>query len=577
MKRLLLALGCCALLASCGSRAGQPGTAGTPNPALDATLAKQLPGLGQLDPLRGTSAITFSGLTMVSSFQASVDGGGNLILNAPAGQYAWAVFDLGVQPSDFTIGTVNFPHAPDWTALSPAPKVFVGVSVYSLDRWVFRQRGVNGSAADFNSLPPGSTFLSATNHSYVAILADAANLSFGDQLDLTGTAGPGGELPAKYTVVFSGLPAKTGQNNQLIVKSDNSGGDIVTYCATDNGGARVHFDYDSGTDAITTSVKTLFDAGEALQGCYSYRLDYYADGRLAMGAAKGAPNSIRHIHELTAGSNTFSIETAADNTVLPADFTNPQFDYKLSSNEDPQVLFMADTGKLGYAYYVAGSWGIDTGGPDILGNIALRLSGPDAIVAYQAAAGADKKVVIRKLQQRPAGNDFGTANDIFAVLGKDTGDGISMLLGPNDSIHVAQYMGDGTDSQVGFAYSSDGVIGGTWGTATVDDLGGTGNVGQYPSVGVLRDGTPVIAYYDITNASLRFAVSTVPDGGNETGATWTSYRIDTSRFGNQVGLNPALGVIQRSGADPDKVIVAYGVADGADNVLRVILFDAPAH
>ncbi len=584
MKRLILALGCCAVLGACSGHTanldpGHGNPPGQPTPGVSAKLNQQLPAVGGLDAMRSTSGIAFSGLPMLASFHATINGGNELILDGTPTAYAWAIFDLGVQPADFTIGTVNFPNAPDWSSILPLPNVFVGLSIYSQNRWVFQSRPNNGGAADFSSLPPASTFLSASNHSYLAILSDSTTLSFGDQLLLTGSAGPGGELPAKYTVDFPGLSAKTGQNNQLLVKSDNSGGDILTYCATDNGGARVAFAYNPGTDTIAPTVNTFFGAGEALQGCFQYRMDYYSDGRLGIGAARNGPNSIRNDRELSAGSNTWDISTAVDNTVLPATFTDPQFDFKLNSTDNPQVLFKSDTGKLGYAYYVAGSWGIDTGGPDILGGVALRLSGTDAIVAYQSdAGGGDKKVVVSKMQQRPAGLNFGSAVDVFTAAGKTCGDGISLALGMGSSVQVAQFMGDaGGNDQLGFAYNKDGLFPGTWTPTTIDDGGTTADVGQYPSLGVLRDGTPVVAYYDATNQSLRFAISTVPDGGNVTGTTWVTKRIDTSRFGNQVGLWPALGVIHRTGTDPDKVIVAYGVADGTANVLRVILFDAPAH
>jgi hypothetical protein len=68
----------------------------------------------------------------------------------------------------------------------------------------------------------------------------------------------------------------------------------------------------------------------------------------------------------------------------------------------------------------------------------------------------------------------------------------------------------------------------------------------------------------------------VPDGGNMTGGTWTTYNLDVAH-NNQVGLAPALGVIKRTAPDPDKVVVAYGVVTSGDSALRLAVFNAPAH
>jgi hypothetical protein len=525
---------------------------------------------------------------MVASSHASIDGGGNLVLDGSQGNFAWAVFDLGGQPNDFSIGTVNFPDAPDWSTILPLPNVFVGCSIYSVNHWEFRQRKDDGTAANFNDLPPAASFLSASNHSYLAILGDSVTLNFGDKIAITGNAGPGGELPAQYTVDFTGLPAQSGLNNQIIVKPDFSGGDIVTYCPADGGGALVRFTYDTGTDAYDQTVTTLFGSGEALQGCNNYRLDYYADGRLAIGAAHQGPNSIREVREDSAGSASFPAfdrQTAVDNTFLPTDFTDPQYDYKVDSDGNVHALFLANTGKLAYAFEIAGSYGIDSGGPDIDGAISLKLLGADDMIcAYAKQSGLSRQLAVRKFQQAPPNNpggiDFGSEHVVYTDALDAGALSTSLAFGQSSSILVAHTINHSITSshQLGFGYSADGILNDTWTTATADDGGPSSNdVGLTPSVGVLRDGTPVIAYYDATNLSLRFAISTVPDGNNATGDTWTTYRIDTSRFGSQVGLNPALGVLQRSGADPDKVIVAYGVSDGATDVLRVIRFDAPAH
>jgi hypothetical protein len=598
MQRKLILLAACALamLAACGSDNQStshqiqsdpaPVVATNVRPTISPSQAA-LPPVHTLDTIKATSQL-FNTLTILAQSGATVDGSGHLIMDAPAGGFAWVVFDLGLQVPGFSIGSVAFTNA-DWTALNPAPRVFVGVADYTSNIWRFRPSPLDGTAANFNSLPPGVDFLSPTAHSYLAVVCDTASLDFGNDIDIQGTAAPGGELPADYTVDFPTMPGKFGQNNAIVIRPDGSGGDIATYCADNNGGALVRFTYDGGSDAISTTVKTLFDAGnaEALANCTHYRLDYYTAGPrqdcLGIGAARQAPNAIRQVTEdLPAGSFTFNppfaYQTAVDNSVLPVSFADPQFDYKINATGDPQCVFKTQPGNLGYAYYVAGSWGIDTGGPALLGNIALQLTATDAIIAYQVSSGPDTKVVVRKMLQRPAGVDFGSAADAYFTLGHTAGDDVALALGLASSIHIANFdkNGAGTNA-LGFAYSDNGVIADTWDNAVADDgAGGTANVGESPSLGILTDGTPVVAYYDQTNKSLRLAISTTPDGGNITGATWDSYRIDTSQFGSEVGRWPALGVIKRTAPDPDKIIVAYGVVDGATTVMRIILLDAPA-
>ncbi|HEY2417343.1 MAG TPA: hypothetical protein VGH84_05445, partial [Steroidobacteraceae bacterium] len=195
-------------------------------------------------------------------------------------------------------------------------------------------------------------------------------------------------------------------------------------------------------------------------------------------------------------------------------------------------------------------------------------------------SGLDEVLAVTKMGQRPFGGaDFGTEHAFSGGPSGNQAQFTSLALGAGGSIHVAETEHSLllSNNAMGYAYNSNGAIAGTWTNTLADDgNAGVNDVGSTPSIGVLTDGTPVIAYYDTTNKSLRFAISTVPDGGNNTGATWTTYRIDTSRFGSQVGLNPALGVLAHSG-HPDKILVAYGVADGTTQVLRLIQFDAPTH
>lgn len=74
---------------------------------------------------------------------------------------------------------------------------------------------------------------------------------------------------------------------------------------------------------------------------------------------------------------------------------------------------------------------------------------------------------------------------------------------------------------------------GTWTSVTVDS---TGNVGEYNSLVVLTDGTPAIAYRDVTNQDLKYARNSQANGFG----TWTTVTVDAT--GN-VGLFVSLAVL----------------------------------
>lgn len=112
---------------------------------------------------------------------------------------------------------------------------------------------------------------------------------------------------------------------------------------------------------------------------------------------------------------------------------------------------------------------------------------------------------------------------------------------------------DGSNLDLKYARANNMTgIGLPWNIVTVDSIG---NVGLFASLAVvnyicgtcqnelLDPGYPAIAYYDITNTSLKYAVSSTNDGENA--LDWTAITIDTGNVGTFASLdivdsNPAV-------------------------------------
>jgi hypothetical protein len=389
---------------------------------------------------------------------------------------------------------------------------------------------------------------------------------------------PTGDLAAIWDVSIAGVPESTGTNNALVIRPDSSGADIATFSESEGGGILVRCTYNSATDTLSKEAIPLNEVGQALHACHDYRLSYYADGRLAIGAARRNPSSVREVKESAPGSNSFSFQTAVDNTFLPATFDQPAFDYKIDAEGDPQVLYRRGDGILGYAFYLFGSYGLTIIGPAIEGGIAMGLQGSDVVCCYRREGASGEELAIRRFEQvlpnDPGNLDLGSDETLANMPGNNAGLGSALAIGPNGSVHLAT-MGAGPDLLA--AFSVDGQTDGTWTVATVHSgHGGDTTNGPRPSLALLSDGTPVIAYHDTTDNKLRLAVSTTPDANGNTGATWTKYAIDNGASGAVAGLFPALGVLQVAGGT-DKILVAYGLSVGTSRKLRTVSLDAPPH
>jgi hypothetical protein len=171
---------------------------------------------------------------------------------------------------------------------------------------------------------------------------------------------------------------------------------------------------------------------------------------------------------------------------------------------------------------------------------------------------------IRVSHSSPSGDDpvvvraERTAAPMTAALVDADGDGTSTSVGSYSDLVVvdgepaiAYY--DATNDELRFAHRSGGV----WSDVLVDaDGDGTAtDVGRYPSLAVLANGEPVVAYYDGTNQELRFA--------ERSGGVWSDVLVDADGDGTStdVGSYPSLAVL----ASGEPAVAYY---DGTNRELR---------
>jgi hypothetical protein len=100
----------------------------------------------------------------------------------------------------------------------------------------------------------------------------------------------------------------------------------------------------------------------------------------------------------------------------------------------------------------------------------------------------------------------------------------------------------------------------TWNTYTVDGL--TEDVGDdYPSLAEIN-GVPAIAYYDVTNSRLKYALSASSDGSG----SWTSLVVDATP---NTGQSPSLALVNGRPA------ISYGEQDGTGGGLHYAYSSTP--
>jgi hypothetical protein len=165
---------------------------------------------------------------------------------------------------------------------------------------------------------------------------------------------------------------------------------------------------------------------------------------------------------------------------------------------------------------------------------------------------------------------------------KNGGNYNSMRIGPANRVYIAQYVADAPFSSGGIppglvvSYNNSGVISSAWTNASADDgkdleTGDTYVAGPYCSLGLLRDGTPVIAYQDQTNKYLRMAIGSTVDGG----PGWYKFIVDSDGVPDNLGRYTAIDVIHGTGSEPDLIGVAYESLLAAHSSLRFALIVWP--
>ena len=108
---------------------------------------------------------------------------------------------------------------------------------------------------------------------------------------------------------------------------------------------------------------------------------------------------------------------------------------------------------------------------------------------------------------------------------------------------------DGNNGDLKFARNTAADGSGVWTTTTID-TGGSLFVGRFTSLAVMANGNPAISYYDASNADLKFARCSTPDGSG----TWTITTVDGV---GSVGEYASLAII---GGNPAISYYAGGAA-----------------
>lgn len=146
-------------------------------------------------------------------------------------------------------------------------------------------------------------------------------------------------------------------------------------------------------------------------------------------------------------------------------------------------------------------------------SLSLLTSGTPGISYYNALT-QDLKFAYNS-----AVDGSGVWTTVIVDSTSDVGSNSALRPLSNNRPGIAYYVAGTQDLK--FAVNSQANGAGTWTLSTVES---SGSVGATPSLEVMADGTPAIAYTDATNADLRFARNSAVDGSG----TWTLVSIDTA-------------------------------------------------
>jgi hypothetical protein len=153
-----------------------------------------------------------------------------------------------------------------------------------------------------------------------------------------------------------------------------------------------------------------------------------------------------------------------------------------------------------------------------------------------------------------------TPPPLTASLVDADGDGTSSDVGSESDLAIvggepAIAYHDETNGELRFATS----VGGVWSDVLIDadGAGASTDVGEAPSLAVLANGQPVVAYYDVTNQELRFAERSA-------GGAWSDVLIDADGDGTSTNVGFYSSLIVRANGNP---VVAY--YDSTNQELRL--------
>lgn len=105
----------------------------------------------------------------------------------------------------------------------------------------------------------------------------------------------------------------------------------------------------------------------------------------------------------------------------------------------------------------------------------------------------------------------------------------------------------------------------------------TGDVGQYASMAIMRNGCPAIAYKDVTNNDLKFTRNTSPDGGG----AWITVVVESSgNTGNDVSLailNDGTPAISYNNNSDFVYFARNSLQDGSGTWTTILVDNTSAH
>jgi hypothetical protein len=268
-------------------------------------------------------------------------------------------------------------------------------------------------------------------------------------------------------------------------------------------------------------------------------------------------------YNTTSGFLNFAYNSVIDATGLweslvvdnAANFIGQYASMAISSNDKPMIAYYDSTNDdLKFAYSArndgTGLWTvgtIDTGG-DVgqYASLAVMADGFPAVAYYDVTGGN------LKFARNNTVNGSGTWTTTTVVNTDDIGQYASLATLAANVPGIAYY--DVTNADLKFARNAAADGSGAWTITTIDS---TGNVGQYASLVVLPSGFPAVAYYDATNGALKYAVNDTTDGSG----TWTLTTVDDT---GDVGQYASLNVL----GDGSPGIAYYDVTNSALKLAR---------